>query len=1104
MRKCYQTILVLGSGATKIGQNGEFDYSGSQALKVLKSKGIRTILLNPNVATVQTAGLADRTYLLPLDAQNATAIIQKEKPDGILLSFGGQTALNLGVELADSGVLEKYGVDVLGTPIETIKMTEDRERFKEELKKIGVDTPKSTICSSEETALAAADFLGYPVMVRTEYSLGGAGSGKCSNPTELRALLVKAFATSGHVLVEEYLEGWYEFEYEVVRDSSGACILACSMENFDPLGVHTGDSIVVAPAQTLLVEQASLLSDLAKKVVDHLGVLGECNIQFALKPLTTTYRVIEVNARLSRSSALASKAVGYPLAKVACRIALGETLGNMKSEIVGGATSMLEEPSPKYVVVKMPRFDFLKFDSVDRTLGSEMRAVGEAMAIGSTFEEALQKAVRMIEIGFDGLTEVEWTTEQIKTPTDRRLFHLYSAALSLSIDELARLSGVHPYFINKLRGVLECARGLKTFPLNDVEEMTRCKKLGFSDRQIASIKGVSEAEVRNERYKFGVIPIAKRVDPYGGKYQVVHDYMYFTYHGEYESYIDSLMATLLLGSGTYRIGSSVEFDSCCVSAAKAIMRTGKPVAIINCNPETVSTDIDEVNRLYFEELTTERIFDISEFEGSGNVVVSFGGQTPNNLCKSLSEAGLNVLGTSIESINTAEDRTKFSALLDELMIPQPEWAKFTCEVEAKRFAAEIGYPVLVRPSFVLSGAAMRVAYDEESLCRVLNNALTTVTLQRKNFYKEVYDRPVVISKFYPRVREVDVDGVAKDGEVIFIALSAHIERAGTHSGDASLVFPTPTEMISSEASDLCKKTAARLAKKLRITGPFNIQFLVDGAMVMVIELNIRASRSMPFVSRVAKVDLAGAAMSCMIEEDPIEMEYGPIDLGKGDGPFGCKAAQFSFSRLRGADPISGVEMASTGEAGCVANNLDDAIVAAFEAVGMKPPNTGLDAILVSSGELSDKLVLHDILLKALLKGKKIYATKGTYDDLHYGNQNLFMVGYSGPEALLELISKKEVSLVVNIPKNNDEDELWDDFIIRRAAIEKGIPLITNGVLAHRLLSLWMEDCPPRNSEPMALEDFRQRGDPIHKVQKLLDAAEKIYIGIDRAEGVVHR
>ncbi|MFZ2781540.1 MAG: carbamoyl-phosphate synthase (glutamine-hydrolyzing) large subunit, partial [Rectinemataceae bacterium] len=1036
--KIPEKILVLGSGGLKIGQAGEFDYSGSQALKALREEGIRTVLINPNIATIQTSrGMADSTYFLPVTPDFVEKVIEKEKPDGILLSFGGQTALNCGISLNRSGVLAKYGVRVLGTPVEAIETTEDRELFAAMLAKIGARTPRSKAATSTQEALEAAVEVGYPVMVRAAYALGGAGSGLCADAAELEARCTKAFSATPQVLVEEWLGGWKEIEYEVVRDSAGNCVTVCNMENLDPLGIHTGESIVVAPSQTLDDTEYQMLRRVSIDVISHLGIVGECNIQFALDPESDEYRIIEVNARLSRSSALASKATGYPLAYVAAKLALGKPLYAIKNCITRTTVSCFE-PALDYCVVKIPCWDLAKFKNVDRNIGSEMKSVGEVMSIGRTFEEALQKAIRMAGTGAPGLVADDAfigpgeknLKEALLRPTDRRIFAVYKAlAEGWSIDRIHDLTRIDRWFLGKMAIILSCEKELSKIDKSEApgcELLREAKRLGFSDTRIAALTGSTEAGVRALRERFGIKPAVKQIDTLAAEYPAKTNYLFMTYGGTEDDIAPSGHGVMVLGSGAYRIGSSVEFDWCCVNAVAAARALGEYTIMVNCNPETVSTDYDICDRLYFEELSLERVLDIYERERPGGLILSMGGQTPNNLAMRLYEAGALIFGTPPKKIDMAEDRHKFSALLDRMGIEQPAWRELTDQTAAKAFAAEVGYPVLIRPSYVLSGAAMNVAWDDASLERFLGLAVEVSS-----------EHPVVISKFMEDTKEIEIDAVARKGEILHHAITEHVENAGVHSGDATVVLPAQRLYI--ETIRKVRKTAAMIARALEITGPFNIQFLAKNNRISVIECNLRASRSFPFCSKISGVNMIDLATRAMLNREVRKSAVSSLDLEW----VGVKAPQFSFSRLHGADPVPGVEMASTGEVGCIGTDLDDAFLKAFLSVGYRIPRKG---VLLSTGPLRDKLDFLEEARKLEAMGLALYASRGTAEFLSAAGvevRPLYWPLERKEPNIATLLKAREFDLVINIPKNNREGELKNDYLIRRMAVDFGIPLITD-------------------------------------------------------------
>ena len=1043
-------VLLLGSGALKIGEAGEFDYSGSQALKALKEEGIETVLINPNIATVQTSeGFADKIYFLPVTAYFVEKVIAKERPQGILLAFGGQTALNCGVELYQSGVLAKYDVKVLGTPVQAIMDTEDRELFVKKLDEIDIKTIKSEAVSTIEDAIQAADELGYPVIVRAAYALGGLGSGFCDNREQLVALTEKALSFSPQVLVEKSLKGWKEVEYEVVRDRFDNCITVCNMENFDPLGIHTGESVVVAPSQTLSNDDYHLLRKLAIKIIRHIGIVGECNVQYAYDPLSMDYRVIEVNARLSRSSALASKATGYPLAFIAAKLGLGYGLFDLKNTVTK-VTSAFFEPALDYVVCKIPRWDLGKFHGVKKEIGSSMKSVGEVMAIGRTFEEAIQKGLRMIGQGMHGFIEnkevsVPDIDKALMEPTDKRIFVIESAfRKGYSVDKVHELTKIDKWFLEKLYNLIVTAKELESY--NKLEDLPLplirlAKEQGFSDFQIARAvlkteMGDTEAanrKVRAIRKKNGILPVVKQIDTLGAEYPAKTNYLYLTYNGTENdiNYENDGKSVIVLGSGAYRIGSSVEFDWCSVNALLTVKKEGWRSVMINYNPETVSTDYDMCDRLYFDELTYERVMDIVDLETPHGVILSTGGQIPNNLATRLDEDGVNILGTSAKSIDNAEDRHKFSSMLDELGIDQPRWRELTSMSDIHEFVDEVGYPVLVRPSYVLSGAAMNVCSNDEQLERFLKLAA--------NVSKQ---HPVVVTEFIEHAKEIEMDAVAQNGEIKVYAISEHVEFAGVHSGDATIQFPP--QKLYVETVRRIKKISSQIAKALNISGPFNIQYLAKNNDIKVIECTVRASRSFPFVSKVLKLNFIDLATRVMLGIQVEKPNKSAFDLDY----VGIKASQFSFSRLQGADPVLGVDMSSTGEVGCIGNDTSEAILKSMLSVGYKFPKK---AVLLSTGSARQKADMLDAAALLYEKGYKLYATAGTYKYLTENNIPAIRVYWpseegSQPQAL-DMLHNKEVDLVVNIPKNLTSQELSNGYKIRRAAIDLNIPLITNARLA---------------------------------------------------------
>ena len=1050
-------VLLLGSGALKIGEAGEFDYSGSQALKALREEGVKTVLINPNIATVQTSeGVADEIYFLPVQPYFVERVIEKERPDGILLSFGGQTALNCGVELYQSGVLDKYGVRVLGTPVQAIMDTEDRELFVEKLDEINVKTIKSEACENIEQTRKAAAELGYPVILRAAYALGGLGSGFADNEEELNKLAEKAFSFSPQVLVEKSLKGWKEIEYEVVRDRYDNCITVCNMENFDPLGIHTGESIVVAPSQTLTNSEYHKLRALAIKIIRHIGIVGECNVQYAFDPQSEDYRVIEVNARLSRSSALASKATGYPLAFVAAKLGMGYGLFELNNSVTK-TTSAFFEPALDYVVCKIPRWDLSKFRGVDKELGSSMKSVNKIMDIGRTFEEAIQKGLRMIGQGMHGFVEnkelkIEDVDAALREPTDKRIF-VISKAMHLpqyDIDRIHELTRIDKWFLYKLKHIIDIDEALKGLKNNDGTSaekldatlLREAKVYGFTDFQIARAIGLEETmnnmheavlAVRKIRKSMGIVPVVKQIDTLAAEYPAQTNYLYVTYSGvesdiQYEQDGKSI---IVLGSGAYRIGSSVEFDWCGVQALNTIRKEGWRSVMINYNPETVSTDYDMCDRLYFDELTFERVMDIIDLEQPHGVIVSTGGQIPNNLAMPLAEQHVPILGTSAIDIDGAEDRAKFSQMLNELGVNQPEWSALTSMDDIDRFVDRVGFPVLVRPSYVLSGAAMNVCSNREELERFLQLAANVSE-----------DHPVVVSKFIEHAKEIEMDAVAKDGEIFAYAISEHIEFAGVHSGDATIQFPP--QKLYVETVRRIKRISRQIAKALHINGPFNIQFMARDNDILVIECNLRASRSFPFVSKVLKINLIELATKVMLGL-PVEKPHKNLfDLDY----VGIKASQFSFNRLQKADPVLGVDMASTGEVGCLGDNTSTALLKAMLSVGHRIPKK---TVLLSTGTPKQKAEMIDAARMLVDHGYKLYATGGTSRYLTENgieNTTVYWPSESDkqPQALT-LLHDHKVDMVVNIPKNLTEGELSNGYLIRRASIDLNVPLITNSRLA---------------------------------------------------------
>ena len=1048
-------VLLLGSGALKIGEAGEFDYSGSQALKAMKEEGIETVLINPNIATVQTSeGVADQVYFLPVQPYFVEKVIEKERPDGILLAFGGQTALNCGVELYQSGVLEKYNVKVLGTPVQAIMDTEDRELFVKKLDEINVKTIKSQACDNIADARKAAAELGYPIILRAAYALGGLGSGFCDNEEQLNALAEKAFSFSPQVLVEKSLKGWKEIEYEVVRDRYDNCITVCNMENFDPLGIHTGESIVVAPSQTLTNSEYHKLRALAIKIIRHIGIVGECNVQYAFDPESEDYRVIEVNARLSRSSALASKATGYPLAFVAAKLGMGYGLFELKNSVTK-TTSAFFEPALDYVVCKIPRWDLSKFHGVDKELGSSMKSVGEVMAIGRTFEEAIQKGLRMIGQGMHGFVEnkelkIADIDAALREPTDKRVFVL-SKAMHMpeyDIDKIHDLTKIDKWFLQKLQHIIDIDERLKKYNINTLEEslLREAKVYGFTDFQIARAIGLeSECKsmhealllVRNRRKQMGILPVVKQIDTLAAEYPAQTNYLYVTYSGVASDiqFENDKKSIIVLGSGAYRIGSSVEFDWCGVQALNTIRKEGWRSVMINYNPETVSTDYDMCDRLYFDELTFERVMDIIDLEMPHGVIVSTGGQIPNNLAVHLDEQRVNILGTQAKDIDGAEDRAKFSQMLNELGVNQPEWSALTSMDDINQFVERVGFPVLVRPSYVLSGAAMNVCSNKDELERFLQLAANVSE-----------DHPVVVSKFIEHAKEIEMDAVAKDGEIIAYAISEHIEFAGVHSGDATIQFPP--QKLYVETVRRIKRISRQIAAALHINGPFNIQYMARENDILVIECNLRASRSFPFVSKVLKMNMIDLATKVMLGLPVEKPSKNLFDLDY----VGIKASQFSFNRLQKADPVLGVDMASTGEVGCIGDNTDTALLKAMLSVGHRIPKK---TVLLSTGGAKQKADMLDAARMLVAHGYELYATAGTSKYLtDNGVENTRVLWPSEisddtkdvPSAL-DLLHNHQIDMVVNIPKDLTTHELTNGYKIRRAAIDLNVPLITNARLA---------------------------------------------------------
>jgi carbamoyl-phosphate synthase large subunit len=1035
-------ILILGSGAIKIGQAGEFDYSGSQAIKALKEEGINTILVNPNIATIQTSDyLADKVYFLPIDTFFVKKVIEKEKPDGILLGFGGQTALNVGVDLAKKGIFKKYNVEVLGTPIESILSTEDRDIFVKKIKEIGLKVPTSKAVSSVNEAVNIAKKIGYPVMCRIAYALGGLGSGVAKNKKQLIELTKKAFSYTNQILIEEYLEGWKELEYEVVRDRYNNCIVVCSMENFDPMGIHTGESIVVAPVQTLTSSENFKLRSIAIKVIRHLNVIGECNIQFALDPKSEDYRIIEVNARLSRSSALASKATGYPLAFIASKLALGYSLTEIEN-IITKETSACFEPALDYVVLKFPRWDLQKFRKVSFSIGSEMKSVGEVMAIARTYEEALQKAIRMLDVQMRGLVcndlifdDIE---KELRVPTDKRMFAIAEAIKKgYSIEKINEITKVDCWFLYKIKNIVEIEYKLKRCSIKNLKLslLKEAKKRGFSDLQIALLTNCDEHAIRTKRKKLGIIPYVKQIDTLAAEYPAKTNYLYLTYNGCIDdiNFIQKNQV-IVLGGGAYRIGSSVEFDWCCVNSISTLKNLKYRTIMINCNPETVSTDYDICDKLYFDELSYERILDIYEKESPIGIIVSMGGQIPNNLSIPLYNSNVKILGTSPIDIDNAEDRHKFSKLLDELNIDQPKWKELSSIKDAEKFAETVGYPVLVRPSYVLSGAAMSIALSKTELKKYLRKASEINT-----------KHPVVISKFITGAKEIEIDAVSKRGSLFCYAISEHIENAGVHSGDATMVLPPQRTYL--ETMRRIKIIAKKIAKSLNITGPFNIQFIAKDNDVKVIECNLRASRSFPFASKVFKINFIDIATKIIMGKKVENIDKSSFDLDY----VGIKAPQFSFTRLKGSDPVLGVEMSSTGEVACLGDDFNETFIKSLISVGFKLPHK---TILLSTGPVESKMEFLESTKILSDMGFKFYATTGTADFLKENGIKADILHWPLDKKepnTLTYISDKKIDLVINIPKNIEKEELDNDYLIRRKAVDFDVSLITNLQLAKRFV-----------------------------------------------------
>jgi len=1041
-------VLILGSGALQIGQAGEFDYSGSQAIKALKEDGITTVLVNPNIATIQTSeNFADKVYFIPIKTEFVERVIEKEKPDGILLQFGGQTALNVGVELYDKGILARHNVKVLGTPVETIKDTEDRLLFAKRVEEIGLKVARSKTATNLDEAIEAGKQIGYPLMVRIAYALGGLGSGIVNNESELIEKARRAFSFTNQILIEESLYGWKEVEYEIVRDKYNNCITVCSMENIDPMGIHTGDSVVIAPVQTLSARENFNLRSIGIKLIRHLGIIGECNIQYALDPNSEDYRIIEVNARLSRSSALASKATGYPLAFIATKLALGYALNEIVNSITQ-ETSANFEPALDYVALKFPRWDLQKFQQVSTQLGSEMKSVGEVMSLGRSFEEALQKAIRMLDVGMKGFVgnnlQFKDLDKELSEPTDKRIFAIAEALRrGYSVDKIHQLTKITKWFLYKMKNIVESEqklrnlRGSKNLEGCLTEEIMReAKQNGFSDLQIAQLVNSDEMTVRNYRKSLGVLPVVKQIDTMAAEFPAQTNYLYLTYHGvEDDIQLGEKDQIVVLGSGPYRIGSSVEFDWCCVNAATQVNKSGYKSIMINCNPETVSTDYDICDKLYFEQLTLERVLDICDKENPAGVIVSMGGQIPNNLAMKLHKAGIKIIGTSPEQIDNAESRHKFSQILDEIEVDQPEWREVTTLDDAKQFATKVGYPVLIRPSYVLSGAAMSIVLTEDELELYLKKATELNT-----------EHPVVISKFITDAREIEVDAVATEGELFCYAIAEHVENAGVHSGDATIVLPPQRTYL--ETMRKVKLITKKIARALEITGPFNIQYIAKDNEVKVIECNLRASRSFPFVSKTLKINFIEIATRLMLGEKVPRIDKSSFDLDY----VGVKASQFSFTRLKGSDPVTGVEMSSTGEVACLGDDFNEAFLKSILATGFKIPQKG---VMLSTGTPKNKAELIDELKTLQMMGLKFYGTKGTAE-FYKENGSLDVEVLYRPfdnkePSILTYMSEGKIDLVINIPKTAEKVELDSDYIIRRKAVDLNIPLLTNIQIAKRFI-----------------------------------------------------
>ncbi len=1027
-------VLILGSGALQIGQAGEFDYSGSQAIKALKEDGITSVLVNPNIATIQTsANFADKVYFLPITAEFVERVIEKEQPESILLQFGGQTALNVGVQLYDTGILEKHNVQVLGTPVEAIKDTEDRLLFTNKCTEIGLKVARSKTAKNIDEAINAANEIRFPVMVRIAYALGGLGSGIVNNEQELKEKAEKAFKYTNQILIEESLYGWKEVEYEIVRDKYDNCITTCSMENIDPMGIHTGDSVVIAPVQTLSAQENFKLRSIGIKLIRHIGIIGECNIQYALDPNSDDYRIIEVNARLSRSSALASKATGYPLAFIATKLALGYALNEVENSITR-ETSACFEPALDYVALKFPRWDLQKFQQVSTQLGSEMKSVGEVMSLGRSFEEVLQKAIRMLDVGLKGFVcnELQFDNldKELSQPTDKRIFAIAVALQKgYSVEKIHQLTKITPWFLFKMKKIVDTESKLKQKQLTefDFSLMKEAKQNGFSDLQIAELVHSTELEIRDKRKSLGVLPVVKQIDTMAAEYPAQTNYLYLTYHGnEHDISVKQKHQIAVISGGAYRIGSSVEFDWCCVTAVNAINNSGYKSIMINCNPETVSTDYDICDKLYFEQLTLERVLDICDLENPEGVIVSMGGQVPNNLAMKLHNAGVKIIGTSPIQIDNAESRHKFSQILDKLEIDQPEWNEVTTLDDAKKFSSKVGYPVLIRPSYVLSGAAMSIVLTEDELETYLRKA---TELNREH--------PVVISKFITDAREIEIDAVADHGELFCYAIAEHVENAGVHSGDATIVLPPQRTYL--ETMRRVKIITKNIAKEFEINGPFNIQFIAKDNDVKVIECNLRASRSFPFVSKTLKINFIDIATRIMLGEKVAKIDKSSFDLDY----VGVKASQFSFTRLKGSDPVTGVEMSSTGEVACLGDDFNEAFLKSVLSTGQKIPQK---AALLSTGTPKNKAELLEDIIVLKEMGLKFYGTKGTSDYYKLNGIDVEVLYRPFDEkepSILTYLSNGEIDMVINIPKTAEKVELDSDYIIRRKAVDLNIPLFTN-------------------------------------------------------------